>query len=74
MSFQVVLQSEGGDAFLLKVPAEGPFYLYDRMAQTVAEIAEPATLAGRGMWRDFEGDTEKILTEVGALRDDLKTR
>jgi hypothetical protein len=68
MTLQVVLRSEAGDAFLLEAEDGNHSYLYDRYAQTVTVVPEPATLIGRGKWHDFDGDASKILAEVAHLQ------
>jgi hypothetical protein len=74
VTLQIVLRSDAGDTFLLEDPATSTSYLYDRLAQTVVDVAEPATLVGRGAWRDFDGDAEKILGEARALRPDIEIK
>jgi hypothetical protein len=58
-----------GDAFLVEEVRDGHarVLLYDRSAQIVTVLERPELLVGRASWRDFDGDSEPILAEVGRL-------
>jgi hypothetical protein len=69
MTLTVTHEIAEGDAFLLSCEdADGHrVLLYDRSAQTVSEVDQPAVIQARTSSRGFRGKPEPILSEVAAI-------